>query len=322
MNDNVNKLVDYVKNILGETVIVRDLDNITASNIPIHITSCYDLYSLTILGKELILMLNNEEENFAPDQIRKQKELVENRTGMIVVFAFKSVASYNLQRLIIRRINFIIPDKQMFIPDMLMDLRPIKGDGNNDGPIPAVAQCMVLYHLQVKSINGSTTEKLAELFDVSYPNVNRAVNWLKEHGYIALTGSKQKTINFNYEGNELWLKIEKELTSPVTRVMYTDERLDNYAISGINALSEYSMINRENRETYATSKDNLKSLAPSVDKHYGFNKVEIWKYDPNSLSKSGIVDRLSLYLSLRNNEDERVQMELETMLNDMSWYTE
>ncbi len=322
MNDNIENLIKYVEKILGETVFVKDLDNVTASNIPIHITGCYALYSLTILGKELILMFNNEEEEFAPDQIRKQKELVENRTGMIVVFAFKSVASYNLQRLITRRINFIIPEKQMFIPDMLMDLRPIKGKNNNDGVIPAVAQCMVLYHLQVENIDGRTTEELAELFDVSYPNVNRAVKWLKGHGYITLNGGKQKRIYFNYEKKQLWVNIEKELTSPVSRIMYTDERLDNYSVSGINALSDYSMINREHRETYAISKDNFKSLTILMDKNYGFNKIEIWKYDPKSISKTGIVDRLSLYLSLRDNEDERVQMELETMLKNISWYTE
>jgi hypothetical protein len=56
-----------------------------------------------------------------------------------------------------------------------------------------------------------------------------------------------------------------------------------------------------------------------VDKNYGENVIEIWRYNPSILSKSGIVDRLSLYLSLKDSKDERIQIELDNMINEIKW---
>jgi hypothetical protein len=51
--------------------------------------------------------------------------------------------------------------------------------------------------------------------------------------------------------------------------------------------------------------------------------LEIWKYDPmlliNNLEKNDLVDPLSLYLSLQNNHDERIKMELDKLKNKYLW---
>lgn len=36
-------------------------------------------------------------------------------------------------------------------------------------------------------------------------------------------------------------------------------------------------------------------------------------------SKNGIVDKLSLFLAMKDMDDERIQIELETMINNMIW---
>ena len=46
---------------------------------------------------------------------------------------------------------------------------------------------------------------------------------------------------------------------------------------------------------------------------------QVWKYNPKMLSTEGVVDKLSLYLSLKDNDDERIQIELERLINEMSW---
>ena len=48
-------------------------------------------------------------------------------------------------------------------------------------------------------------------------------------------------------------------------------------------------------------------------------EIEIWKYSPAYFAQAGTVDRLSLYLSLRDNPDERVQSATETLLGGMGW---
>lgn len=48
-------------------------------------------------------------------------------------------------------------------------------------------------------------------------------------------------------------------------------------------------------------------------------EIEIWKYTPTQFAYEGKVDRLSLYLSLKNSGDERVQSALDALLEGMEW---
>lgn len=66
-------------------------------------------------------------------------------------------------------------------------------------------------------------------------------------------------------------------------------------------------------------KERAETLAIVTDKQFGENEIQVWKYNPKMLSTEGVVDKLSLYLSLKDNEDERIQIELERLINEMSW---
>lgn len=48
-------------------------------------------------------------------------------------------------------------------------------------------------------------------------------------------------------------------------------------------------------------------------------KMEIWAYDPQLFADKGSVDPLSLFLSLHDYPDERVQQQLELIINEFPW---
>ena len=56
-----------------------------------------------------------------------------------------------------------------------------------------------------------------------------------------------------------------------------------------------------------------------MSKEYGDIRVEVWKYAPTLLSVDGWVDRISLYLCLKDSEDERIQLECDTLIEEMKW---
>ena len=58
---------------------------------------------------------------------------------------------------------------------------------------------------------------------------------------------------------------------------------------------------------------------PLVEDANAFNIIEIWSYNPQNLAKNGYCDKISLLLSLKGNEDERVQMELERIKEEVQW---
>ena len=47
--------------------------------------------------------------------------------------------------------------------------------------------------------------------------------------------------------------------------------------------------------------------------------LEIWKYDPVPISNGDAVDIISMALSLENNRDERVQGELQDVMEERGW---
>ena len=47
--------------------------------------------------------------------------------------------------------------------------------------------------------------------------------------------------------------------------------------------------------------------------------VELWKYDPLLFVKDGLVDPVSMAMSLADTDDERVQGELERYMEEYEW---
>ena len=47
-------------------------------------------------------------------------------------------------------------------------------------------------------------------------------------------------------------------------------------------------------------------------------QLELWKYPPALFGRNGKVDPISLYCSLKDTPDERIENELETMLEEMA----
>ena len=89
-----------------------------------------------------------------------------------------------------------------------------------------------------------------------------------------------------------------------------------------------SMIKEKSDETEATIKicelkvpvEGVPTLFFNVEvlaKFYTSGKVEMWRYDPQKLSNTKMVDKLSLALSLREDTDERVEEAVEEMLNTL-----
>jgi hypothetical protein len=93
--------------------------------------------------------------------------------------------------------------------------------------------------------------------------------------------------------------------------------LSNGMLSGIEAMSEYTMLNPQQYPTLAISKQEAKSLM--LNKQVGDYEVQIWRYNPRLLTPKNVVDKLSLYLSMKDTDDERIQIELENLINSIQW---
>ena len=317
----MNNLIKYLREVFGVETTIIPLEKQLFQHLPLYITAAYKIQETIIYGQRICLLTAETSENIqTPDQLSKQMQFVEQKMGYPVVYVFDKVVSYNIKRMIRKRINFIIPGKQLFLPALMMDLRKTTNTiSQRVVLLTSLAQFILLYHLQKERLNGFTTQQLTNKFTQPYRTVNRAVKNLEELGLCNLVGEKEKQLQFTEKGKNLWVLAQNFFQNPVERSLFTDNTFNEKQIcsSNINALAHYTMMNDENRHYFAVNKDTAKNL--EANKYVGDNTIEVWRYNPYPLSDNGFVDKLSLYLLFKNDTDERIQSELEQLINDIQW---
>jgi hypothetical protein len=114
----------------------------------------------------------------------------------------------------------------------------------------------------------------------------------------------------------------------VRKIIYTKTRPLGALTAGIDALAELSMINPPGHPIMAIDKNKLDKEQIDVVINKDFIKdtklveLELWDYDPELFSNNRHVDLLSLYASLKEETDERVEQALEEVLRGEPWYTD
>lgn len=315
------KLIHYVAHTTGITLVLVNSD---LKNLPLHIKAAADFYKAAIGGKNLLFALQKPGADFTPSEYQKKREYIETQTSLPVVFVMETVSAYNRERLIKNKVSFIVPGKQMYLPFLLIDLRE-----SFSSPLSApeflspVSQCMVLYHLLKESLNGKTSREIGEKLSYSAMSVSRAVRELRTCDIIAPAIRVRDPLTFYPDKKEIWEKLLSAAQNPVSQVVSVQHPNDWFPTlkkAGESALSEYSDLNAPPSPVYAVSAAFFEKIKKNTG-HYekepsaGTSTLQIWKYDPAILADSETVDPLSLYISMKNIDDERIQSSLEKMLN-------
>ena len=93
-----------------------------ADTFPYSLRSSYEVMELTLLNHDFLICLARDAVQ-TPASIEKQLEWIEGRTGRRAVYVAESLASYNRKRLIERKVPFVVPGNQLYLPDLGLDLR-------------------------------------------------------------------------------------------------------------------------------------------------------------------------------------------------------
>ena len=143
---------------------------------------------------------------------------------------------------------------------------------------------------------------------------------------VEASNNGTKRIHFEKEGKQLWKEAEPLMQNPIKSVWYADEEVAQGVVGGINALSHYSALNPERMQTKVIYDPEFRKAKeagalPELNILDGSTRIEVWKYPPVIEKVDGFVDRLSLVLSLGEDDDPRVEKEIELMI-DRLWLKE
>jgi DNA-binding transcriptional regulator YhcF (GntR family) len=266
-----------------------------------------------------------------PEQQQKQGQILRELFDLPVVFVLNKLEPWERKRLIERHIAFVQPGRQLYIPDILLDLSDVKLTYRNDNILKAQlsfpAQLAVLYHLEIHPIENLLLRDIAAELGYSTMTISRIARELEQHQLITLEGVKEKKVFFNQKTpRQQWEKAKRLMNSPIRDIWYTDQipkDHKDFLKSNDTALTIYSMINEGKKTSYAIGKNHFRNLTAhgqlDFNRYFGKFRIEVWHYNPGPLSKTDVVDPLSLYLSMQEDEDERVQMALEEMIKEIKW---
>jgi len=326
MGDTSN-IRDYLQQVIGIEVEVRATGNTELANMPLFLRNAYEYQRVSILDKDVVFAIVRVTDTPSPDQLKKQEEQLERMFAANIVFVFEWLEAYQRKRLVQKRLPFMVPGKQLYIPFLFIDLNEMLGKPKKQYErLRPASQCLLLYHLQVEQLEGLRFQDIALRLRYSSMTISRAAKELEAFGLVEIAGSREKNLKFNKTRKGLWQQSKELFLSPVKERVYVSQlpgEVDLYA-SDQTGLEHYTDLAGGWRQTYALDDDTYRLLKRNnklkdlnvADGKYSF---EVWSYKPGLLTDTNVVDPLSLYLSMREAEDERVEIALEQLLEQVVW---
>ncbi len=327
MKNPVEATKAYVDDVLGRMAVEQPWAE--AAKLPFFLQDKYLFYQVEIVSQPCLLMLCRTGSGATPAVVRKHWQTIASRYAGNVIYVVEAMTSFNRKRLIEKKVPFIVPGNQLYLPMLGTDLREhFKQAKNPDQkPLSAPAQVLVLRAALGRDDQSLPAKALAEVLGYSAMTLSRAIKELvdNELASAAIRG-REKHLEFPLLARELWQAAAPLLRNPVKKhiVVKQPNRLLTAKIAGEDALAHYTMLAKPKNRMMAINGSewpNLKRDAALEEKAQPDSddvQLQLWRYSPGLLTAEQFVDPLSLWLSLEDKKDERVEMALEQLL-EAAW---
>ncbi|NOZ87181.1 MAG: hypothetical protein GXP49_13105 [Deltaproteobacteria bacterium] len=326
----LQKLKDYLENLLRQELSIAPLPQGKMHGLPLYLSKMYAPYQMEVFGGKLIL-LRNLGETSSPGKIAKDIASLYRHFGINVAVVFDDLTSWERKRLIENGTPFIVPGRQLFLPMFFLDLREHFPNGPAEKPkyLSRAAQHVVLRQILLGDLEKRNMADLATLLGYSAMMMTKIRNELFALDLCEVeTKGRGRYMVFPLPPEQLWPKALTKMRSPVFKTHFLIGKISGVKVAGASALAKRSLLKPDGLPTFAVWKKEFKSILKEnslveIQSEEGADLVlEEWYYDPQKLSDDALVDQLSLYLSLRDNSDERIQIALEEMMETVPWSKE
>ena len=321
-NQIIRHAIDYVRSTTG--MDIGSVESLSAP-LPPFLAQLYHLYVMRAPFGRFLLIQHIGDEPITPAKYEKHLARIMKTApdciGACVVF--ESLPFYVRQRYAHRGIAFIVPGKQLNWPQLGLALQQrswsTKGDPQEN--LSPATQLVLLYAVITGIPDPTPAKAIAQRLSYSTMTISRVFDQLAAHdvGNVRRRG-RERVVSFNGNRRELWHRIHGLLNSPVGREIHVmREQLGGVeqfpagetALAGMSPLVEPpEMVCAVSPGTWQARKDHIDEI-PVADE--STCTLQVWRYDPAVLATDGVVDSFSLWLSLRNTHDERLQLALDDL---------
>ena len=320
--------MEIVRELEKEFGIVLDItDDVDKKGLPRYMTSGREIFKAQ--NDDIVFYIVKLPKAVDSRVLSKELMIYEERFNASVAFWFDEITKNNRYAYIKHRIPFIMPSSQVYLPflGMLFSRRVSGSERRESLPLSPNAQ-KILFYLLYREKGEYTKRQLADELRMDPVYVTRGTKELISRKYISeMRKGRYTVVERRVEARDLFAKSKMAFSDPVSRVIYVKKTSEVTKLPKASdyALSEISMLNPPRIETYACYKKCELLVAfqqvdePDWEDPDKICRIELWNYDPLQLVHSNMVDELSLYCSLMNSKDARVQGEIEGMLEEIKW---
>ena len=257
-----NGIQKYLQETVGLLVNIKNMPNEQLKKLPLYLGHAYRYFLLESGGQSFILAENVDTVSKTAGLLKKQSIAIRQYCEMPIVFVLNNPSSQLKRKMIQGRINFIVPESQIYLPELLISL---KENGQQPQSFPELitpsAQLLLLYHLQVEHLEKFTFKDIAEKLGYTPKTITKIAAELKAKKLCEVEGTKEKRFKFEVEKKQLWRLAEPQMQSPIAKSYYADKKDDSdFCQSGDLALSHYTFLSDAGKVSYAVYKAELEAL--------------------------------------------------------------
>ena len=318
----IEEVKEYLKLAAGLKVVVSDARG--ELKLTPMVASLYHFARCKADGISFGLMLRREDALVKPTPaaVESHVRLVSEQLGGIpVVYAAKRIVSYNRLRLLARRIPFVVPGRQLYLPFLNMVMTEVGTKKVKEFSSLGVAAQMILLAYLNRQNDGVSIAEAVDLTGYTRVSVMKAFDELEYFG-LAMRDRATHKLVFAEDRKGLFEKARRLMRNPKRRTLFLDGLPQGLVAvrAGTDALSDISMLAPgTSREYAALSSDVLKRTdLVEVPRESAVVRLELWHYRP-AFVYGDRIDPLSLCLSLADERDDRVQGEVEEVLEEFRW---
>ena len=327
MQTVLHELERYLHDALGVSVKTTPWSGV--GQLPPVLRERYRFAKAELLGLRALLVIDANPEEQSPATVRKHLDMLQSKQPAELIYVRARVTAYNRKRLIEQKVPFIVPGNQMYLPMLAIDLREHFRRIREEAPTFSPSTQVVVLHAMLRDAGQVLIpSEMAPLLGYSAMTMTRAFDELETAKLAEVTvRGRERCLRFIGDRREIWEKAQPFLRSPVNKRLFIRRinGAEGATHAGLTALAHYSMLAPPAYTTYALSREEWKTLrqqhkiieVPAQDPDA--SEIEVWWYSPARFAEHGMVDQLSLYLSLKADHDERTETALEEMMEKIEW---
>ena len=307
----------------GCEVKIREYKN--KLSLPIFMTM-RDIAMVEIYGVNFAIVDVMKEAELSVAAMKKQKEKYEEALQCPVAYqvALNSVSMRNA--LVKNGVPFVDLPGNVFLPFMGIVLQDVykKQLVKVDKMMPAT-QMVFLELLYMNDEESALKSEVANKLNLTKTSITRATAQLEEMGLIEqIKSGTEISVKRNCSRKEYYENAKAYLINPVQKVitiMRYEATFESFE-AGESALSQVSALNPPRiveRAIYMGEAviDQLEIADARYEDWDECLNVQLWKYNPSYFAREGRVDPISLACTFKGNEDERIEMCIEELLEEL-----